>query len=133
LVFLGGDFLNAGPTLAADCPKPASLRRSFTLVGLCAFATAFTMVDRGLVGLPVKFLLKERLGLGPTQLSLFLTLALAPIYLKPLTGYLSDAMPLFVPGARPTWCWVRPWPAWAGYCCRWFHCGPGSCWAACSW
>lgn len=45
--------------------------------------------------LPIRFLLKEELGLPPDVLSGFLALANIPIYIKPFAGILSDAVPLF--------------------------------------
>lgn len=80
--------------MTRDASATPSYRRAATLVGLSFFTTQFTMVDRGVVGLPLKFLLKDRLGLTATQLATFMALALAPIYLKPLTGLLTDAFPI---------------------------------------
>jgi Na+/melibiose symporter-like transporter len=49
----------------------------------------------GIARLPLLFILKEHLGLTPQAVALFLFVAPIPMYVKPLTGLISDAFPLF--------------------------------------
>ncbi len=54
-----------------------------------------TSLADGVVDLPLKILLKDRLGLEASTLATFTLIGLIPIYIKPLAGILSDAVPLF--------------------------------------
>lgn len=71
-----------------------SLRRYMTLVGWGLLVTTLgQMVSLG--DKPIRFLLKDQLGLSATQMAMWLWLALLPWSLKPIAGLLTDAVPLF--------------------------------------
>lgn len=53
-----------------------------------------TMVDRGLVFLPLSFLLKDRLHVAPLAMAVFMTVGVSPLWLKPVTGWISDSFPI---------------------------------------
>jgi hypothetical protein len=77
---------------------PAPTRRSLPLIP-DPVLIAMGWIGTGLAllssKLPFQLLLKEQLGYSPTALAGFLMLANIPIYVKPLAGVLSDAVPLF--------------------------------------
>ena len=64
------------------------------LVGVCSFAVALTMVDRGLVQVPLSFLLKDKLNVSPLAMSVFMMVGGSPFWLKPITGLISDSFPI---------------------------------------
>ena len=71
-----------------------TLRRYMTLAGWGLLVTTLgQMVSLG--DKPIRFLLKDQLGLSATQMALWMWLAILPWSLKPLAGLLSDAVPLF--------------------------------------
>jgi MFS family permease len=71
-----------------------SLQRYMTLVGWGLLVTTLgQMVSLG--DKPIRFLLKDQLGLSATQMAMWLWLALLPWSLKPIAGLLADALPLF--------------------------------------
>lgn len=69
--------------------------RTATFVGATGLLVALADPLSGIGKLPLRFILKERLGLAPQALALFMFVASIPMYVKPLTGLLSDAFPLF--------------------------------------
>jgi MFS family permease len=72
-------------------------KRSFTRYSV-VFATVYFFSSNGLGALPnlsLSFLLKEKLGLGPSQLAYFLAVTHLAWIVKPLWGYISDSVPLF--------------------------------------
>lgn len=68
------------------------LRRSATLIGTGWLVTGLAI---GITGLPLTFLLKDGMGLMPHEIARFMFVANIPIYIKPLAGILSDAVPFF--------------------------------------
>jgi predicted MFS family arabinose efflux permease len=79
-----------------DPPTKAEVRqraaRDALLIGIGWFGTGLAF---GLPDLPLQFLLKDQLHLRAEELARFGVLANIPIYVKPLAGILSDAVPLF--------------------------------------
>ena len=71
-----------------------SLRRYMTLVGWGLLVTTLGQMQ-SLGDKPIRFLLKDQLGLSATEMALWMWMALLPWSLKPLAGLLSDALPLF--------------------------------------
>lgn len=64
------------------------------VVGSAAFVTTIAQME--IIGqLPIRYLLKNHLGVAPEQMSLFLLLATIAWYVKPLAGLISDSVPLF--------------------------------------
>jgi len=63
-----------------------------TMVNLGWFATGMALL---VAETPVKFMLKTELGYTANQVSTFILVGSFPIYVKPLAGILSDAVPLF--------------------------------------
>ncbi len=62
------------------------------------FATVYFFSSNGLGAMPnlsLNFLLKEKIGLGPSQMAYFQAVTYLAWILKPLWGYLSDSVPLF--------------------------------------
>ena len=75
-------------------PPPAALRRTMVLVGWGIFVS--TLAQTVTIGsLPLKVMLKDKLGVTPTQMALFFQLANLAWYFKPVAGLLSDSFPLF--------------------------------------
>ncbi|MCX6874033.1 MAG: hypothetical protein NTW21_09535 [Verrucomicrobia bacterium] len=71
-----------------------SLRRYMTLVSWGLLVTTLgQMVSLG--DKPIRFLLKDQLGLSATQMAMWMGVATLPWSLKPIAGLLSDALPLF--------------------------------------
>lgn len=71
-----------------------SLKRYMTLVGWGLLVTTLGQM-MGLGEKPIRFLLKDQLGLSATEMAMWMWMALLPWSLKPLAGLLSDALPLF--------------------------------------
>ena len=69
------------------------LLRWGVIVAAGMFASNLAMPD--LLDLPIRNLLRTELNLGRDQVSLFMSLASLPWYLKILAGLLSDGFPLF--------------------------------------
>jgi hypothetical protein len=69
-------------------------RKTASLIGICAFATTLTAMDRGLVKVPLAFLLKDRLQVSALAMSLFTMVAVSPLWFKPITGMISDSFPI---------------------------------------
>ncbi len=72
--------------------REVDLQRNMRLVGAGWLLTGLAI---GITDYPLKFLLKGELALKPSELAGFVALANIPIYIKPLAGILSDAVPLF--------------------------------------
>ncbi|HZO90194.1 MAG TPA: hypothetical protein VFB38_17840, partial [Chthonomonadaceae bacterium] len=68
-----------------------SLRRDALLIGVGWLGTALAM---GIADLPLRYLLKDHLGLPPHATAWFFAAGNFPIYIKPLAGILSDGVPL---------------------------------------
>ena len=75
-------------------PLPAQNRRMLVLIGLSLLVATFAN-DANLAGLPLKFLLKDKLHLGAMALAGFSALTGFAWYFKPLAGILSDSVPLW--------------------------------------
>ncbi|MFI5378071.1 MAG: MFS transporter [Tepidisphaerales bacterium] len=85
----------AAPASLAEAPPPAmSLQRYMTLVGWGLLVTTLGQMQ-SLGEKPIRFLLKDQLGLSATQMAMWLWVAILPWSLKPIAGLLSDALPLF--------------------------------------
>jgi predicted MFS family arabinose efflux permease len=86
-------FLVEPPVVASE-NSGASLYRHTFVIGAAAFVTTIAQME--VIGqLPIRYLLKEHLHATPEEMSLFLFLAAAAWYLKPLAGLVSDSIPLF--------------------------------------
>lgn len=62
------------------------------------FAIVYFFSNNGLAALPnlsVSFLLKEKLGLNPSQLAYFQAVTIAAWVVKPVWGFISDSFPVF--------------------------------------
>jgi Na+/melibiose symporter-like transporter len=77
---------------AAVPTEKARFSRDATLVGMGWLGTGLAL---GVSGLPFTFLLRDSLHLSPDVLAGFMAVANIPIYIKPVAGILSDAVPLF--------------------------------------
>lgn len=72
-------------------------KRSFMRYSV-VFATVYFFSSNGLGALPnlsLGFLLKEKVGLDPSQMAYFLAVTHLAWIVKPLWGYLSDSFPIF--------------------------------------
>lgn len=87
----------AEPVASADirsAPASGSVQKPYCegwMVNLGWLNTALALT---IATLPVRYLLKDQLGLDAEQLARFMLLANIPIYVKPFAGILSDALPL---------------------------------------
>lgn len=79
---------------AENAPDMRELRRMLFLIGIGIFATTLGQMQ-SIGDLPVKALLKQHLGMAPTQVSAFVGLSSFAWNLKPLAGLLSDSFPIF--------------------------------------
>lgn len=89
---------SSGPSITGASPiaiQPmADLRRNLVVISIGIFVTSLAQPD--VLGLlPLRFLLKNHLGLTPQAMAGFFAIGGFPWYLKPLAGLLSDSIPLF--------------------------------------
>ncbi len=73
-------------------PAPPQ-RRLFLMIVVGLFVSTFAS-DSRIAKLPLQFLLKNQLHVGPTSMAAFLGLISLAWYFKPLAGLLSDVVPL---------------------------------------
>ena len=71
----------------------SEIRRLVFLFGLAYFAQGLGQ-HGGLISQPLKFYLKEGLGLNPAQVSEYLSLLVIPWMIKPIYGLVTDYIPL---------------------------------------
>ncbi len=76
-----------------DPPAPSSPRRLMAMVVTGLLVSTFVSDSRH-AKLPLQFLLKNHLHLGPTAMAAFFGLTAFAWYFKPLAGLLSDTVPL---------------------------------------
>jgi hypothetical protein len=84
---------DAAAAMALDMPAPQGLssndrNRILIYLGVLVFIISFG--GGGLIGTPIFFILKNRLHLGATQLSLFYLVAAIPSYLAFVPGFVRD-------------------------------------------
>src|ERR1039458_6847762 len=79
---------------AEDIATRRNLRRCLGIIGWGVFVTMLGQPS-WIGSLPIKFLLKDDLHFQPHSMAVFLTIAGAGWYLKPLMGLLSDSVPLW--------------------------------------
>lgn len=84
--------VSLAPAAPAAAPDNSLVRWSL-IVGAGIFASTLALPD--MIDLPVKNLLRTEFKLGRDEVSLFMSLAGLPWYLKILAGLLSDCFPLF--------------------------------------
>ena len=84
----------------ATPPVPRDLRRDLIFIAYAVFITTLAQ-DKVLGNLPIKFWLKNDLGVTKTQLASFWFWAGLAWYVKPLFGLIIDSFPLF--GTRRRW------------------------------
>jgi hypothetical protein len=80
---------------ATSAAKPADLpvsdrTRILMYLGVLVFIIAFGAPGGGLVGVPIFFFLKNKLHMGPTQISLYGLVAAIPAYLAFVPGFARD-------------------------------------------
>jgi folate/biopterin transporter len=92
-VLSGGDSAAASPSNDSSDPDHVTYSVGPELVAIAA--VYFVQGSLGLSRLAVSFFLKDDLELGPAQVALLTSLAAAPWVIKPLYGFISDAVPLF--------------------------------------
>src|SRR5688500_9996474 len=80
----------AGSSSSVD--EEREYRRFARLVGM---GWLFTILGYGIADLPLRFLLKDDLRMGPEAVALFLAIGHFTNYIKPLAGVLTDAVPIF--------------------------------------
>lgn len=83
--------VTASPVLDSAPLSRKQNRRLMLIIGLSLLLSNSV----GLAGLPLQYLLKDRLHLGATAISGFFALAGVAWYAKPLAGMLSDSVPLW--------------------------------------
>ncbi|MCX6369389.1 MAG: MFS transporter [Armatimonadetes bacterium] len=81
-----------------DVASPPGFSRMALLLAL---GWGLTNIAYAIYDLPLKFVLKEELGLNAQQISAFFALGVFSNYIKPLAGILTDSVPLF--GTRRRW------------------------------
>src|SRR5579875_1499345 len=80
--------------LVADSVRPTThSRRLLAMIVVGLFVSTFVS-DSRLAKLPLQFLLKNHLHVGPLAMAAFFGLTSCAWYLKPLAGLLSDLVPL---------------------------------------
>jgi hypothetical protein len=79
--------------LGAQKQDPAEIRRLVFLFALAYFAQGLGQ-HSGLISQPLKFYLKEGLGLNPAQVSEYLSILVIPWMIKPIYGLVTDYIPL---------------------------------------
>ena len=88
----------SGPVVSA--PAPRNLSRDLIFIAYAVFITTLAQ-DKVLGNLPIKFWLKNDLGVTKTQLASFWFWAGLAWYLKPVFGLIIDSFPLL--GTRRRW------------------------------
>ncbi|MDX1931419.1 MAG: MFS transporter [Capsulimonadales bacterium] len=83
-------------TPVADTPATLPQMAMLLMLGWALTNIAYAIYD-----LPLKFVLKDELGLNAQQISSFFALGVFTNYIKPLAGTLIDSVPLF--GTRRRW------------------------------
>ena len=82
------------PVLPLETSTPSINVRHASLIAIGLFVTTFAQTS--VMGkLPLQFVLKDKLGMGPEAMAAFFTLIILPWNFKPLAGVLSDGLPLF--------------------------------------
>jgi predicted MFS family arabinose efflux permease len=79
----------------AESEQKAGLREFQRLSLLIAAGWAGTNLGLAVADLPLKFVLKEQVGLGAAGVAGFLAIGQFTNYIKPLAGVLTDSVPLF--------------------------------------
>lgn len=87
-------------TAAPPAARGAGLGRSLIFIAYAVFITTLAQ-DKVLGSLPIKFLLKNELGVSKTQLAAFWFWAGLAWYVKPVFGLIIDSFPLL--GTRRRW------------------------------
>ena len=82
------------PRLDQDLSPPVSRRRMLAMIVTGLLVSTFVSDSRH-AKLPLQFLLKNHLHLGPTAMAAFFGLTSLAWYFKPVAGLLSDVVPLW--------------------------------------
>ncbi len=72
--------------------KSAEYKRLFLLLGL---GWTLTNIGYGILGLPMRFMLKDKMRLNAEAISRFFVIGHFSNYVKPIAGILTDCIPLF--------------------------------------